>query len=343
MKLQIPSPLTAAQVHGALRELHRFTAPLAERSYRRPARRVTNLERFAQLWWDSVVAGYGLAEQQTDHRPTGRLAARFYVMHKLPKSRLKSRYMIPASLRIATGRHGRFVDVPTDVVALPRLPAAQRVIDAGDSMGHFIGVRGTFGLAVKDSANHIYALTCAHVVAPDFIADPLDDSVESPADDDHAAGPNVMGTVFKWTQLARVGLNTADAALVKPASGVTLSNDALGLSAPPRFSALTAAQFAAFKKRAAIVQTHRGAVSAVIDSIANNLLFDFGGRFFRFTDVASYVASVEPGDSGSAVVDATSRDVIGLHFAGNRSDRLGYCIVASTIVRAFSDLQLTVA
>ena len=341
MKLEIPSRLTAAQAARAVKDLRCFTAPQPAATAKRSAQKVSNLESFSQLWWHDVVVGYGVAEQRTDRRPTGKLSVRFYVTRKLPKSRLKSRYRIPSSLRVKTAK-GRYVDVPTDVVELRRLPAAQRLIRAGESMGHFIGIRGTFGLAVKDSAGQTYALTCAHVAAPHWL-DPADDVVESPADADGAAGPNAMGTVFSWTPPDSSILNTVDAALVRPANGITLSNEPLRLSSPPRFSMLTPSQFAGMKTRAAIVQTQRGAVSAVIDAIANDLPFDFGGRFFRFTDIVSYVASVENGDSGSAVVDAMSRDVLGLHFAGNRTDRLGYCIPASTILRAFEDLELTIA
>ena len=341
MKLAIPSALTAAKISRAVRELRRFTAPRSAAWSKRPARGVSNLESFSQLWWHDVVMGYGLAEERTDRRPTGRLSVRFYVNRKLPKSRLKSPHCIPSSLRVATAR-GRYADIPTDVVELPRLPAAQRTVNAGDSMGHVIGTFGTFGLAVRDAAGQVYALTCAHVVAPHFL-NATGAAVESPADNSGDAGPNVMGKVFRFTGFVEAALNTADAALVKPASHVTLSNASLGLSSPPRFSMLTPAQFAGMKNRTAIVQSHRGAVAAVIDSVANDLPFDFSGRFFRFTEVVSYIASVEPGDSGSAVVDAMSRDVLGLHFAGSRADRLGFCIPASTIVRAFSELGLTVA
>lgn len=342
MTLDTPSHLTAAQVSRAITDLRRFTSP---RPYARASRSpytVSNLERFAGLWWHDVVVGYGLAEQRTDRRPTGKLAVRFYVLRKLPKSRLKASYRIPRSVRVTT-TSGESVDVPTDVIEMRRLPAAQRTIVAGDSMGHFIGVRGTFGLAVKDAAGQTYALTCAHVAAPRFIDNLANAAVESPADDDRVAGPNVMGNLFTWTELDDTSLNRADAALVKPTTGIRLSNASLGLSTPPRFSTVTPAQFAAMKRRAAIVQTQRGAVSAVIDSIANDLAFDFDGRLFRFTDIASYVASVEPGDSGSAVVDAVSRDVLGLHFAGQRADRLGFCILASTIVRSFPQLGLLTA
>lgn len=342
MKLAIPAPLTPSQAHAAIRELRRFTTPQSSASPNESKRSVVNLDRFSGLWWDSVVLGYGLAEERTDHRPTGRLAARFYVTHKLPKSRLKSVFRIPQTLRVSTSRHGRHVDLPTDVVELRRLPAAQRTVEAGDSMGNVIGVRGTFGLSVRDKSGQEYALTCAHVAAPEFVEEPEGTAVESPADSDGVAGPNVMGTVFTWTALDPTGLNTADAALVKPASGITLSNSALGLASPARLSTVTASQFAGMKKRAAIVQTQRGAVSAVLDSIANDLLFDFGRDLYRFTEVASYVANVQPGDSGSAVVDAVSRDVLGIHFAGSRADQLGYCILASTIASAFRSLELTV-
>jgi hypothetical protein len=340
MKLAFPSPLTAAQVVRAARDLRRFTKPSAADAGKRRVPYVSNLNQLSQLWWNDVVMGYGIAEEQTDCRPTGRLSIRFYVNRKLPKARLKAAQRIPSSLRVRTTGN-RYAEVPTDVVELRRLPAAQRTVRAGDSMGHFIGLQGTFGLAVRDAAGDTYALTCAHVVAPHFL-DPTDAPVESPMDTDGVAGPNVMGTVFSWTQLDDTILNTADAALVRPANGITLSNAALNLSSPPRFSTITPAQFANVRNRPAIVQTRRGAVHAVLDSIANDLPFDFNGRPFRFTDVASYIAGVEPGDSGSAVIDGTSGEVLGLHFAGNRVERVGFCILSSTILRAFVGMRLNV-
>jgi hypothetical protein len=234
------------------------------------------------------------------------------------------------------------VRFPTDIVVMPQLPSAQRIVRAGDAIGHYFGLSGTLGLAVADAAGRQYALTCGHVVAP-YWTHPKGDKVESPPDADGKPGANVIGTVEDWTVLDARGTNTVDVALVEcNPQDVVLSNAPLGLGAVPSFSPLTLADYASLGNVRVKVHSKREVLDGVIDSVANNLLFDFSGRLFRFSDVLSYAAAVEPGDSGSAVYDAETRDVLGVHFAGLPLDRTGYAIPTPNILTAFDKYDLRV-
>ena len=337
MRLQTPT-LKPQEIAAAVGSLAPFVAPAADGRWR-TTNCIANMKRFEGLWWNEVVAGYGLAEKCTDGRRTGRLAVRFYVTKKLASRRLKSQWRIPPVLSVRR-RSGEVVALPTDVVTFSRRPAAQRTIFAGDSIGHFVGLNGTMGAAVRDKDGQVYALTCAHVVAP-RLRNPLGEPVESPADLDGAAGANTMGAVVDWTVLDPDGINTVDAALVRPAAGVTLSNAHLALSTQSRLSNLSINQLVGMASEPVFVETQRGTVDGLIDSTHNNLPFSFGLQDFRFSDVVSYVAAVRSGDSGSAVLAGPNRDVIGLHFAGGEG--LGYAVLARTIRRAFAVHELVLA
>lgn len=341
MKLRTVDTLRLSDVTRAMASFWQFTAPDAVTGRAARQTRVNNLHAFESLWWHDVVLGYGIAEKQSDGRGTGELCARFYVNRKLSRARLKTTRRIPRYVEIK-GRRGAAGKILTDVVELPHVPAAQRLVRAGDSIGHFIGLNGTLGLAVRDKVGRPFGLTCAHVVAPPFLQ-PKGDAIESPADSDGKAGANVMGTLADWTVLDGNGINTVDAALVAPAAGIELSNDTLNLGPVPKFTSLRLVDFVNLRSTVVTIQTQRGARKGVIDSIHNHLLFNFGGRFFRFDNVLSYVADTEPGDSGSAVCDASTKDVLGLHFAGSPLDHTGYCIPSPTILTAFAAHGLTIA
>lgn len=215
-----------------------------------------------------------------------------------------------------------------------------RRVQAGDPIGHYFGLLGTLGLAVEDAAGRRFALTCAHVVAPHW-TDPRNDSVESPPDGDGRAGDNVIGTVADWTVLEVNGVNTVDLALVA-CEGVLLTNAPLALDAVPRFTSLPLADFGRLAGRHVTVHSYRGAQDAVVESLQDDVFIDYSGTTFRFSNVLSYRAHVQGGDSGSAVYDPVSREVVGLHFAGRPLDDRGYAIPAPNILRAFARHDLRI-
>jgi hypothetical protein len=336
MRLDLPARLAPRDISAAVADLAVFVGGPRPARGGGPGGRLANVRRFQDLWWNEVVAGYGVAEKCTGGRRTGTLAVRFYVTQKLASRQLKSPWRIPRRVAVRR-RDGGVVELPTDVVTLPRRPAAQRTVFAGDSMGHFIGLNGTMGVAVRAKDGRRYALTCAHVVAPRR-RDPLGEAVESPADFDGAAGAATMGTVADWTVLDPAGVNTVDAALVAPAAGVELSNGHLPLSPRSRLSTLSIAQLVGLVNEPVLIETQRGTVDGLIESTHNNLPFSFGLEDFRFSDVVSYAAATRSGDSGAAVLGGANRDVLGLHFAGGEG--VGYAVLARTIQRAFAKYAL---
>lgn len=303
--------------------------------------------RIGNLAWNHSVLGYGIAEKLTDGGRTGEDCVRFYVRRKVHVQRLKGQPVIPKRIGY-TSKGGVRWEIPTDVVELPRLPNAQRVLMPGDNLGHVSGTSGTLGVAVTGSTGRRFILTCAHVAAP--VNARAGDAIESPADGDKLPGPNKVGSLFSFSQLSTTQTNQVDAALVDlaPGSGHRVSNSNLRLSLPPRFSSLSEFNFAQFRNRvverfslAAAGGSMNATAQGIIQSIGVDLLFNFGMtvplRFSNVVEVA-YTSSTAAGDSGAAIIDASTREVLGIHFAGigNR----GFFIMGSKIA---SLLQVVVA
>jgi hypothetical protein len=186
-------------------------------------------------------------------------------------------------------------------------------------------------------------MTCAHVVAPPVISNPVGEVMDSPAVMTPAqAGKNSFGKVFGWSPFDLSDFNTVDAALIKPDLGTTPSNEVLGLGAKPSF----VGDMDGFLKQgvdtSVEIWASRGnghPISGAIDGIFDqddNLRFQFGGSKFSvyaFASVLGYQASVVEGDSGSAVVHAQTRKVLGIHFGGIGG--LGFCSLFENILVAF--------
>ena len=296
----------------------------------------------AALRWNESVLGYAIAEKRTDGQHTGETCLRVYVRKKAHKRRLKGEQPIPPVFAASREEWS----IPTDVVEMPLLPRAQKSLAPGDSLGHFSGTSGSIGVRVTGSTGKIFILTCAHVAAPPGAG--FGDPIESPADSDRAPGPNVIGKLFSFTDLSEDVAHEADAALVEVSSGNDLSNDRLRLSAPPRFSSLSPANFGSFRNRV-VERFSRRVVSGqptvttqigVVQSVGNDLLFDMGFGVARFTGVieAAYTNPTEAGDSGSPVIDASARDILGIHFAGNGTQ--GFFITGTKIAEL---LQVRIA
>lgn len=292
------------------------------------------------LPWDSMICGFALAEKSASRAATGVLSLRVYVRRKVAKSRIADGMGIPAHIEIKRGRD-RF-RLCTDVVELPSDPSAHREMASSSSIGSFTGVtEGTLGLAVLDRNGRPFALTCSHVASPWF-RQPQGDAIESPPDRDGTAGVNTIGRVFSWTQLVPEALHGCDAALIEPAPGVTLSNLPLRLAPGNAMGNLTLSEFLASPSRRVQVFTRRKVISGVVQSVLNHFTMVFLGNRFHFQDVVevNYAEPLMGGDSGGAVVDESSRRVLGLHFAGFEGTGTGFFVSAQSITRAFSAFGL---
>jgi len=285
------------------------------------------------LPWHDPILGYGLAEKRTDGVTTGELSLRFYVRHKIPRGRLKSGWRIPRQLQIGT-RPGESFRLTTDVIEMKTIPSMQRTVSAGDSISHRQDGEGTLGLVVTDGAGQRYLLTCSHVAAPPWAAS--GDAEDSPADGQTGGGLQA-GTLFGWSRLDAAGENRLDAALVKPIADTSLqlTNSPLRLGASPAWSDVTPEQFNAVQNRSVSCYSQSGEKPGTIDSLANDIPFLYGPNSYRFFDVGGYNVNCEDGDSGAAVVDAETRQVYGLHFAGQEAQQKGYFILGTFIRDAF--------
>jgi hypothetical protein len=332
VKLQLPAGMKATHALSVTRELLRCLNPGADAAIkRRGAARLRNWAALRKLWWNDVILGYALAEKESAGRPVNEVALRFFVTKKFPRTKLSLAERIPEYVQLEN-KDGECMKLVTDVVEIGRAPSLQRDVSSGEALGHFLGTNGTLGVNVEFGAGTA-ALTCAHVVAP-VMAHALGDAVESPPDGDRKAGPNVMGRLVAAAPLSLTSANTVDAALVTPGTGVTLTNQRLGLGPSPAFMNLTLAQFAQMRQRVIRVESQRGSLAGQLDSVHGSMKFDFGNRRLTFTNIFSYrlVSKTAGGDSGSAVVDATTRGILGLHFAG--LEQMGFGIPAQSILQA---------
>src|SRR5947209_11342100 len=207
-------------------------------------------------------------------------------------------------------------------------------IAAGTSIGVFQN-EGTLGFAVKDRNAKRYGMTCSHVAAPWF-KQPNKDPVFSLDHVGTGGSRQMIATVTDWTIINVHGVNTADAALIQLQDGVDVSNTRLQRRAPLKFFEGRLEDYDAMRSQTVSVISAREAIPALINGVENNLVLGFSGRLFRFANVLSYSGSFQPGDSGAAVVDSSSQ-ILGLHFAGERSGRLGYCITMLKILEAFQE------
>jgi hypothetical protein len=290
------------------------------------------LRAVADLPWDDLVLGYAIAEKKVDGAPSGVLSIRFYVPRKVSRTRLKTAWRIPRELRLESGqgKRARSFTLETDVSELSRIPEAQRTVRPGDSIGHIVGTSGVIGLMV-DHAKGRFILSCSHVLAP-TIAN-VGDAVESPADRESVAGPNTVGQLVSRTVFQPGLQHDMDAALARPAGGVTLTNANLPLSRPPRFANVTALNIGAYLDHPVIRVALGASQAGVFDSIENNVPVAMMGDVFRFSGIYAYLAPNQDGDSCAPVVDRITGEVLGLHFAGRPDLNKGWIIPGSTIAR----------
>jgi V8-like Glu-specific endopeptidase len=219
-----------------------------------------------------------------------------------------------------------------------------RQIQSGNSIGVPAGVNypdfGTLGLGVADNKGDSCAITCAHVVADPRNGNPKGVSVQSPGAVGENISANIIGAVSGWVPIGD-GVSTVDVGVVTLNSTVSLSNAPLGLAAAQVAINYRVADFAMFAGSGITVFTKRGPVAATAGPVVDQVI-NFPSGTYSFANLLSYAASsgsFEEGDSGSAVVDNTQGQFLGIHLAGIGSD--GYCTLAAQIWIAFSDSYFT--
>jgi len=201
---------------------------------------------------------------------------------------------------------------------------------------------GTLGAGVSDAWGNVYAMSCSHVLAAPGGGSAAGAVVESPAQPGQQPGSETIGSVYRWTGLGP-GDNFVDAALALVSVGVQLSNAALALSFQQTAIHQQVPDFARYYGHTARVHTARGELRGRIGHVYDHKIFTAGGRDYSFSSVLAYDAldgPFEAGDSGSAVVEDTTGEFLGIHFAADDNGQAGYCILSCLIWRDFSAFAL---
>jgi hypothetical protein len=261
--------------------------------------------------------GFGVRETQGENLPS-EFAVRVYVRSKLPRASLSADDIVPALVN----------GMPTDVVAVGDLAA---LVSCGCSVGHYAITAGTAGCLVRRAGSaEVFVLSNNHVLANSSdraVGSPgggpcaVGDAVLQPGPVDHGLIPgDVVAELASWVPLDFMGAsNLVDAAIarVTRVGHFTPDISAIGrVAAPP----VPAALYQSVRKWG---RTTAHTVGVVMD-IAASIRVRYGTSIAKFEDQLG-IQGVGPapfsqgGDSGSLIVDAVTKQAVGLLFAGGGS------------------------
>ena len=270
-------------------------------------RGVAELRRTAAAWVaGSAVLGLGLAARESGGARLGERAIKVYVEAKRPRAALEA--PVPTRLRVP----GVGCEVPLDVTAIGPLAPQAAPTRPGTGVYHQADNVGTFGAVLRERAGaRRFLLSNAHVLAPGPQAR-VGDPIFGSGDDAEIA------RLSAWSRVSAGGPVRVDAAIAEvDPERVSAAIEGLGL--PTGTSNLI------FEGMPVKLRGHGS--GAVRTSVVLDANFRVPGDLAAGSEVTtpfdlSFVDQVmcevftEPGDSGSAVLNADGR-LVGLHFWGS--------------------------
>lgn len=285
-------------------------------------------------WWSPNIAGFGIGRKcrDRDQHELQKLVVRFHVYRKVDESRLPAGNVIPKKIRL----EHLGIEVATDVREVKGAPLLH-ALTAGEEVGHFSGEAGTAGVFVRTLNDPgPFLLSCAHVFTPPGTSG-IDDAIESPMDTDSLKAVNQVGVVVDTFGLRSSGINECDAAMAR-IEGVDPSNQIPGVTVPTSLldfpKSLIGRPVSQFG--AATGQTVSGPVRD--ESITKS--FNFRGQSFTFSNLVEYRVRSKAGDSGAAVVDDETGEVLGLHIGAETGTSNAYFSPMNLIVDRFGVILL---
>jgi len=279
-----------------------------------------DLRAARSLFTDPNILGFGVGPKISGRESLApEISLVFFVRRKLPKSRLRYSVEIPQRFLLRTTGS----PVQTDIQVWGNRPVAHSTVSAGSSIGDLSGNSGTMTLAVNESGSgDSLILSCSHVLARCGNGN-VGDEIESPADITSNPGPNVVGTLRRFTIIDRTSFNNAvDAAVAAPINGVTVSNNIPGIGIPAGIRDLTKeGDTVTGQVQVQRVGVASGFQTGTISNIHVSTRIAYpqldGDPSVYFTELVQYSAPSEEGDSGAAVVDdSEEHNVVGMHIAG---------------------------
>ena len=274
-----------------------------------------HVERVRKTFDDPNIVGVGISRKVTKGLELNTLCVCFYVVTKLPTSKIPARYLVPPVLAAKNGR-ATF----TDVKAVGRLvPQADHLvkkkpIESAFSVGHIKITAGSLGAIVKKGTKR-YLLSNSHVLANSGKGKP-GDQILYPGPADGGVNPaDWIATLSEAVPFTKGGafVNEVDAALAEVRKerlagvkyAVSKAKVPFGVAVPQRDMVVT--------KRGRTTGVTKGKIIDTDFRFALN--YDGVGKI-GFTRQVLCERYTDGGDSGSLVIDVETGKVVGLHFAG---------------------------
>jgi hypothetical protein len=260
------------------------------------------------------VVGVGIGEKLAAGRPTGVRSVTVLVRIKLPADQIEQRHMLPAAVG------GLPVDVQEEGLVVARVPNPRtklRPARPGSSCGfkdpgNQFRMAGTFG-ALATNATGLYVLSNNHVLADENQL-PVGAPIFQPGllDGGHAATDQVA-SLAKFVKLAKV--NSVDCAIAKVLDPALVGPAVLQIGAPK--GTKPAAVDMVVHKFGRTTSYTAGRITSVNTDV--NVQYDQGVLTFKNQMVIRGLQGTNfsaAGDSGSLIVERSTRMGVGLLFAG---------------------------
>lgn len=255
----------------------------------------------------SNVLGVGFgAKVAAGAAVAGETAVRIYVRTKIPAASLPRSEVVPSEVN----------GMPTDVVQVGDVVAFARPTKCGVSVGHRAITTGTLGCLVRrQGSDDHYILSNNHVLANANDA-AVGDPILEPGPLDGGVLDDPIAQLTEFEPLDFSGPNRMDAAIAAVLSREDVEPEILGGIERPEQPVAPGALYQSVRKHG---RTTLHTIGVVMD-LAADINVRYGTKSAAFEDQLA-VAGVggqysSGGDSGSLVVDAVTRQPVGLLFAG---------------------------
>jgi hypothetical protein len=275
----------------------------------------THVTRVRRAFDDPNIVGVGISKKVTEGKELEALCVSFYVVKKLPPSRIPHSRMVPPVIATESGR-ATYTDVKVVGRIVPEKNplVKEKPLESGFSVGHIKITAGTLGAIVKKGSKR-YLLSNSHVLADSGKGKPGDKVVYPGPDDDGKLPGDWVASLTEAVPFQKGGafVNEVDAALAE------IREERLADVVYKLPSAKTPLSTIAPERD--MVVTKRGRTTG----ITHGKIIDIDFRFVLNYDGVGQVGYTKQvlcerytdgGDSGSLVIDRGSGKIVGLHFAG---------------------------
>jgi hypothetical protein len=269
------------------------------------------------------VVGVGLGRKMVRGKPTKELCVRFYVERKLPKAGLSQQHLLPSRINgvktdvIESGLFRAFADPPREQTRIrPARPGCSVGFAFTGAQANFV-MAGTFG-AVVEAQGTRFILSNNHVLAQENSLPPGSTIFQPGLLDMNTPAPNAIATMTRFITLSSAAANKVDCAIAEITDPAKVSATVM-----PKVGKLGSNQPLAAAMSMKVMKTGRttGFTTGVITDLTADVKVKYEMGTLSFTDQIIIHGGNTPfsdsGDSGSLIVEQSSKRAVGLLFAGS--------------------------